>query len=230
MLAIAKTPKSRPWINLSGQRFGRLTVLVRTANRGASRGCVFLCRCDCGKEKHIRGASLTDGTIRSCGCLLRDSHRTHGMTKTPEYGCYHQMISRCRNTKHAAYKHYGARGIKVCERWNSFDLFLADMGRRPSSRHSIDRIDNNKGYEPTNCRWATRDEQARNRRSNVLVVFNGRPMTVVEAARESGLDQNLISFRRRNGWANDDLFLAPDKRRSLTRRNNPLTKSQNYRR
>lgn len=164
-------------LDLTGQRFGRLTLLRDTGVRVGKGSVVWLCRCDCGAETRVRAAILRYGTTRSCGCLNRDSarerigqlRRTHGHTagprRTPEYRTWCLMIRRCENARSRSYPYYGARGIAVCPRWRaSFEAFFADMGPKPSPDHTIDRLDNEKGYEPANCRWATWAEQFANMR------------------------------------------------------------------
>lgn len=166
--------------DITGQRFGRWIVVARgqrqTAHSGRWRLTYWLCRCDCGAEKEVRAQQLIAGHSQSCGCLRQefyDSLRIHGETtrleggkrqSSAEYKVWQNMLNRCRNPKVRSYRSYGGRGITVCERWNSFEAFLADMGRRPSERHSLDRIDVNKGYFKTNCRWATADVQRINKR------------------------------------------------------------------
>jgi hypothetical protein len=161
--------------DLSGQRFGRLVALV-PAYRKPVRGWYWHCRCDCGSEKIIHGPNLTNGDTRSCGCLKKEAQkrprpghgRRHGHsprgTRTPTYESWAAMIKRCTNPKIKYFKYYGGRGIRVCERWRSFENFLADMGERPEGT-TIDRYpDKNGNYEPGNCRWATSKEQGRNKR------------------------------------------------------------------
>lgn len=160
---------SRARLNLNGQRFGGLVVINRVPASGASQ---FACLCDCGRKKIVAANNLRKGKTRSCGCLFRSSRALrHGDTKkgatTPEYTAWTNMRNRCSNPTCKDWKNYGGRGIRVCWRWQSqsgFVLFLADVGRRPSAKHSIDRINNDGHYEPGNCRWATKKEQQNNQR------------------------------------------------------------------
>lgn len=154
-----------------GQQFGRLRVLRELARRCPDRRKRYAVICQCGKVLAVRGKDLRRGHTRSCGCLADENRkivrRKHGETRpgTPEFGIWRTMIQRCENPNVKGYKNYGARGIKVCERWRrNYADFLSDMGRRPSRRHSIDRIENDGDYEPGNCRWATRFLQNTNRR------------------------------------------------------------------
>lgn len=162
-------------IDRTGQRFGRL-VAVNRAQSPSSRSPHWLFRCDCGTEKVISVSAVINANspTRSCGCFRREkarnfgrNFRTHGeagFNVTPEYQTWLAMRHRCRNPKVPGFKNYGGRGIVVCDRWQTFENFLSDMGRRPDSGFSLDRVDNDGDYEPGNCRWATRLEQAANQR------------------------------------------------------------------
>jgi hypothetical protein len=191
----------------AGNRFGRLVVLrevnsVRTPN-GTLVRCVE-CECDCGVVKEFRLCQLRNGHTKSCGCLKLDDcvkrFTTHGGSGTPEYRVWAALIQRCRNSNDSAYQNYGERGIRVCDRWGSFENFMADMGERPSPDHSIDRINNDGNYEPGNCRWATMAEQSRNTRVNVLITHDGETLCVAEWAERYGIPQERLNGRLKSGW------------------------------
>jgi hypothetical protein len=196
--------------DLTGLRFGRLTVLAR-AHRDTSSKVHWLCRCDCGTVKTTNGAGLRLGSTVSCGCFNAENARRigkefgggktiHGMSNTPEFRAWRGMKDRCYNPKHESYANYGGRGIIVCDAWVcNFVQFFAEMGPRPSAKHSIDRIDNDGPYSPDNCRWATRLEQEANKRSNKVVEVNGDKVCLAEAARRLGLNENLVRSRVRRG-------------------------------
>ena len=176
--------------DLTGDKFGRWTVIGLSGKRGFQT--TWRCSCECGtvKEDVIYGA-LTNGNSNSCGCLrleqLKVRATSHGKSKGRIYHCWQQIRDRCYNESRKHWPHYGGRGIKVCDRWNnSFEAFAADMGEPPYGT-SIDRIDNNGHYEPGNCRWATVQEQARNRQSNRWFDWKGEKRTLTDIARMEGV-------------------------------------------
>jgi len=155
--------------DLTDIKFGRLTV-IRRAVKEEHVQRKWLCRCECGREKEIRGSHLTSGHTASCGCIYRDGNaRRHGHTvgkkKTKTYNTWEHMIRRCNDPGDKDYPNYGGRGITVCSRWMKFDNFLADMGISPPDLY-IDRTDNNAGYSPDNCRWVTKTVNNNNRRNS----------------------------------------------------------------
>ena len=200
--AAARTMRKKrgPYVDRTGQRFGRLTVMSfsHTDDGGHS---VWMCKCDCGNEKLIRGTHMTKGGTVSCGCQslekLLKMNTTHQKMGTPEYKSWSAMKSRCLSPSNIAYPRYGGNGITICGSWlgrNGFEQFLSDMGERPP-KTSLDRIDNNSGYRPDNCRWATHKEQNRNRKSNKTVDINGESMLLVEASEKFGINPQTIAQR-----------------------------------
>lgn len=153
--------------NLTNARFGRLIALSPASPEMHTR-TLWHCICDCGKPHKTRAAALVGGLTKSCGCLQRDTvgalNRIHGKIHAAEYNSWAAMRGRCNNPKNQDYASYGGRGLTVCDRWGSFENFLADMGQKPSPQHSIDRVNNDAGYSPDNCRWATKLEQRHNQR------------------------------------------------------------------
>lgn len=206
--------------DLTGQVFCRLTV---TGFAGYSKTWqpIWNCTCECGGDAIASSYGLRSESKRSCGCLILDvtSARsiTHGMTKSPEYQSWRSMIHRCENLNATGYENYGGRGITVCDRWrNSFALFFADMGKRPTPTeyHEIERKNNDGNYEPDNCIWATIKEQARNRRSGRTLTYNGRTLLIVEWAEVTGMKVGQIHNRLYAGWDIDRIFTQPVRKRS----------------
>lgn len=181
--------------NIVGRRFGMLTVCARVFET-PSDGPKWSCRCDCGKVKVIRGNALRRGQ-HSCGCVSLGK-RTHNMSQTRAHRIWCAMRLRCNDPSNSNYPRWGGRGISVCERWEKFENFLADMGFPPDGL-TIERIDNNGNYEPGNCRWATRFEQAQNKRDTRLVNVGGETVSMEEAARRLGMSGTSLGRRLDKG-------------------------------
>lgn len=187
-----------------GKVFGFLTVVREIAKQNRHRR--FLCQCRCGAHAEVDLTNLTNGRQVSCGChreqVRGQSSATHRLSRSPIYAVWNSMLGRCYREGDSNFKNYGARGIKVCERWHTFENFLADMGERPTEKHSIERKDNDGDYEPGNCKWATKKEQARNTRRTRLFSFQGRSLTTAEWAAEVGIKEATLSSRLRlYGWS-----------------------------
>jgi len=176
-------------MDLTGQRFGRLVAIKRVSRKPYT---LWACRCDCGNNTVVRLGHLRAGATQSCGCLVRETSTTHGQWGTPEYNAWNTMKQRCLNPNNPRWHQYGGRGITVCEQWLPFENFIADMGQKPSPEHSLDRIDNESGYRPDNCRWATRSEQCRNSRAS----YN----SIAAKCRARGITYATVKDRRRKGW------------------------------
>ncbi len=193
--------------DITGRRYGRL-VAIRWVSARPTR---WLCRCDCGTEKVICSELLAVGNTNSCGCLrtelLRSRHTTHGLTKTKTYRIWSAMKRRCSNPNCKDYQRYGARGIKVCDRWARFEKFLEDMGMRPDGL-SLDRIDNHGDYEPANCRWATVSEQNWNRNQDAVAWAFGIRMHISDWAVNCGIKEKAILRALGNGATLEDAITA----------------------
>lgn len=193
------------------QQFGRLTA-VRPSGK-CKQGVVWFCLCECGKTIEVVGAQLNRGRTRSCGCLRSDTvrakNRSHGMSRSKAYDAWIKLRGRCLNPKNAAYDRYGGRGITVCDRWESFDAFYEDMGEPPSRLHSVDRIDNELGYSPGNCRWATDEQQANNTRRNLYLTRDGVTMTLSQWCRALGVSYGAVRQRMHRGMSQEDALTSP---------------------
>ncbi len=199
----------------TGKRFGRLLV-IEIAGRNKHSQILWRVRCDCGNEKVVLGCGMQCGHTKSCGCLnleLVRRARSHGFCsggKTDEYKVWLGMWKRCTNKKTKCYKHYGARGIKVCEKWGKFVNFIEDMGERPSKKHSLERIDNDKGYSPSNCRWATQKEQMSNTRVSVRITHNGETLSAAQWADRLGMKRYTFYSRiNQYGWSVEKAITTP---------------------
>lgn len=192
---ISEYGRYRPIRNIAGERFGIITALsFYDIRRGNTR---WLCRCDCGTEKPMSLSSLM--RVKSCGCLsgklISQSKITHGMRNTREYRIWASAKTRCFNSRCKSFPHYGGRGITMCDAWrDSFYVFLKDMGTCPDG-HEIERVNNDGNYEPSNCRWATRTEQARNKRRTPQVTHNGETLSLKEWAAKTGIHYGTLMSR-----------------------------------
>lgn len=199
--------------------FGRLTVVkyvgIVKGNRQSYSS--WECKCECGNTVVVPAYRLRDGSTRSCGCLQKDavrktgaSKKTHGQSNTREYRIWQQLINRCYNQAVRNYNRYGGRGITVCDRWReSFENFIEDMGTRPSPSHSIDRKDNNLGYCKENCRWATKQEQARNKSTTVWIEHDGKRMSAPDWSDVTGIKTTTLIARKVAGWTDEQIVTLP---------------------
>ena len=209
------------FIDLSGQTFSRLSVISRQPSD--SKRVKWLCACSCGNQVVVDANKLPSGHTRSCGCLQVElasiANLKHGQSSYPnngrstkEYNTWSLMHRRCSKKKSPDYQAYGGRGISVCERWKLFENFFADMGKAPSPKHSIDRIDVNGNYCPENCRWADSKTQRRNRRNARLLECSGRSLTPMEWSEISGICNKQIHARIKRGWPVERAIFEPIKR------------------
>lgn len=184
------------FIDITGKKYNRLTVIKRLENTdsGAAR---WLCKCDCGNETIVRGCNLKNGAVKSCGCLLHKPKPTkHGMCKTELYARWAAMKSRCSSKNKRTYKDYAGRGITVCEEWLAFEPFVKwALSNGYKKGLTLERINNDLGYSPANCKWITLGEQANNRRSSRLFTYNGKTMTLVQWCKEFDVDYRLAHNR-----------------------------------
>jgi len=206
--------------SLLNQRFGRLTVIADAGSQrtGKEARHMWRCRCDCGKETVVSAQALSHGQTHSCGCLFSEMvaarnrrHKTHGLSRSRVYHIWNSMHQRCKNPRHASYPRYGGRGIRVCERWNSFENFLADLGQPPDACSTLDRIDSLGHYEPGNCRWATPKQQANNRSSNRRLEYGNQQKTLAEWAEAAGMRPKALGRRLKCGWTIEAALTTPVK-------------------
>lgn len=202
----------------TGDTFGRLTVIDAGLPKRFRRAT---CVCTCGSIKTFLTAALTRsvGSTKSCGCLVVERgsavfmarNTTHNQSKTPTYRIWAGMVSRCGNANTIGFHNYGGRGIQVCDRWLSFDAFVADMGPRPEGK-TLGRRDNDGNYEPSNCRWETAQEQQRNKRTTRLLDFDGKRLCLQDWSALLGIHQSTLSDRLRSGWSTASALTTPVRR------------------
>lgn len=203
-------------IDITNQKFGKLTAIKRIQNPLKPTQKIWLCKCDCGKSKLVITTSLRSGYTKSCGCLIKRVEPKQPKrikrfilpierTKT----AWRSMLHRCQNPKAQMWRYYGGRGITVCKRWLKFENFYKDMGEPPTSEHSLDRIDNSKNYCKSNCRWATIKEQQNNTSNNHTIYVFGKRITIAQASELYKLRYNTIRFRLKRGWDAEKAVSTP---------------------
>jgi hypothetical protein len=207
------------FVDLTGQRFGRLTVLYRKDifKKSGKKETAYMCKCDCGTERCIVAYNLKNGHTVSCGCQSLENRTkartTHHLTGTRIYRIWRGMKTRCENKNDYHYEWYGARGIKVCEEWQTFEPFYDwAMANGYKENLALDRIDNDGDYEPSNCRWATQKEQSNNTRRNRQIVHNGVSHTLAEWADIANIRPITLAYRIKSGWDMDKALNTPVRR------------------
>lgn len=217
--SVSKMGKSN-LADLTNKKYGMLTVLKRADNHGSQT--YWECKCDCGNVVIVKACRLKNGSKTNCGCIARKAgyhksgipkNKTHGMTNTRLYRIYRKMKLRCYSKVNPAYPNYGERGIKICDDWlgkHGFENFVKwSMENGYSENLSIDRMDNDKGYSPENCRWATAKEQANNTRSTVFLTYKGETKPASEWSEITGIRQDTLTMRKRNGWTDEECIETP---------------------
>lgn len=204
--------------DLTGKRFGMLVVCHRTNRRNSQGSYVFWqCQCDCGNTVEVnRSAFGKSASQHSCGCVKLGRRKRYSVNdvlvrKYPsEFNTWTFMISRCHDERAKDFSRYGGRGIVVCDAWRaSFDAFVTSVGPKPGPRYTLDRIDNSKGYEPGNCRWATPLEQGRNKSNNVMLTHNGETLTVSQWAERLEIYHGTLLMRIKAGWSDERIITTP---------------------
>jgi hypothetical protein len=210
--------------NLKDVRFGRLLVVEFSGDRSNNNSPIWICQCDCGNIHRASAQDLGRKTgLRSCGCLAREAthNRTfkHGLGDSLIYKIWNRIISRCHNERDRAFNRYGGRGISVCQRWrDSVEAFVADMGPRPSTHHSVERKNNNGNYEPSNCKWGTDIEQGRNRRNNRLITINDETLCLSAWIERLGVNRDTFYWRVNQGWSEQEALTVAGRRRNIITR------------
>lgn len=203
-------------INLVGKKFGKLTVLEETDKRTKNKKILWLCQCECGNTNEISGSDLVTGNTVSCGCMSSrhtagDRTRTHGMKSSKLYNVWCAIRNRCQNPNQKSYKDYGAKGIRVCEKWQTFEGFYEDMGESFVEGLTIERKDLKGNYCPENCEWITKEQQALNKSNLVTVTYKGVTAPLVVFCNEMNLKSRTIYHRLRRGWSVEQALETPMK-------------------
>lgn len=206
------------YVDLTGQRFGRLVVLSPSKTRKYGQA-FWVCQCDCGTIKELPTESLKKGTSKSCGCLQKErasaANKKHGLYESRLYSIWANMIGRCDRPTSTGYKNYGGRGIRVCDEWHNFQSFMQwakQSGYDPSLKFlkcSLDRIDANKDYSPDNCRWVDWETQQNNRRDTKKISYKGEQKTLAQFAKEYGIHSSTLRSRIKAGWSMENALTRP---------------------
>lgn len=201
--------------DLTGQKFGRLTVVCRAEDgngKSPSTKVRWLCRCECGNEIAVRHYALLRGNTKSCGCLSKEIHsKQNGLSSTRLYNVWRGIKKRCYNKNNHAYENYGGRGIYMCDEWRNNFLSFYNWSIQNGYKEglTIDRIDNNLGYSPENCRWVTSKAQANNTRSNHIVEYDGKRLTLTQWSEKTGISRDVIKRRLLIGWSAEEALTTP---------------------
>lgn len=232
-IVFAPHSKRKTFKDRTGQVSGYLTVIGYAGHADddikklQSR---WWCKCICGTIKIVQSSNIANGETKSCGCMrsygLSVNNQTHGQSNHDEYHAWDGMRARCTDPNSPSFHRYGGRGISVCDRWTGpggFERFFTDLGKRPSSEHSLGRIDNDGNYEPGNVRWEDRVQQARNKSSNRMLEFNGKRQCYAAWTEELGWSKYVISQRIDNGWSVEDALTVPPQKRAPRSSGKPRT-------
>lgn len=220
-------PKS---IDLTGLKFGRITVLTKAPNQG--KRTFWLCICECGKTRPFSTALLRRGESNSCGCTSSDAtiqrNLKHGLSKTKEHRIWCGIKTRCFNSRHHSFEAYGGRGITMSDEWrDSFSTFLEDMGPMPSPQHTIERVNAKGPYAKGNCVWATYEQQGLNRTNTMRMTLGGRTLTLVEWSKITNLSQQTLRERRYANWSDEEALTTPTRATRNAKRVWPKNRKNN---
>lgn len=206
--------------NLINRRFGSFVVMSRgedIVNKNGSHSTAWVCQCDCGNIKTVVATSLLSGATKSCGCLALQTRTTHGKSKTRLYNTWTNIKQRCYNPNNNHYKNYGGRGIKMCDEWrydyDTFEYWAYQNGYNDSL--TIDRICNDGDYTPENCRWVTKVIQDNNKRTNVVIEYNGESHTIMEWSRILDIPYSTLQSRHKLGWSTKQIIETPKHKHRL---------------
>lgn len=210
-----KTMKAHNFIDISGNRFGKL--IVKEFVGRINKRSLWLCVCDCGKVKTVESSNLKSGQTKSCGCIRKEisvglippSNKKHGLSSHKLYAVHQTMIARCYNPNNHAYDRYGGRGIIVCERWHSFNNFYEDMVGSYKEGLTLERVNTNGNYEKSNCKWDTYKNQARNTRANRIVSYKEIIAPIAQICESLNKDAKIVYRRIRDGWSVTEAIETP---------------------